>query len=153
MYFLENLLETFPDAIFINLHRDPVDVLGSTISLNHFMMKQYYSEQDIDGAKLARRCLKQMKICKSRLMGVRSRVRQITGREESDVFIDIKFDDLCLNPKKVVLDMYNQIGKVCTSTHVDGKDNYLKNNPRHKHGKHTYSITDYGLNELEVRPV
>ena len=151
MYFLESLLKKFPDAIIINLHRDPVDVLGSTISLNYTMMKQYYQKQDIDGGELARRCLKQMTICKDRLMEVRSRIRQITGRDESDVFVDIKFADLCLNPKQVVLNLYNKIGKGCTNSHVERMEKYLKDNPRYKRGKHTYNITDFGLNAQEVR--
>ena len=151
MYFLENLLKMFPDARIINLHRDPVQVLGSTISGFHTIMKVYYKEEDIDGAKLARNCLEQMCVCKERLLNVRSRVTELTGREESDVFIDIKFEDLCLNPKSIVMDMYSKIGKNCTDTHLLEMITYLMNNPRHKHGVHKYNISEFGIDVREVR--
>ena len=95
MYFLESLLNTFPDAMIINLHRDPVQVLASTISGFYIIMKVYYLKEDIDAIGLARRCMEQMHICKERLLDVRSRVKELTGRKESEVFVDIKFDDIC----------------------------------------------------------
>ena len=151
MFFLENLLRIFPDARIINLHRDPIQVLGSTISGFSVIMKVYYKQEDIDVPKLARRCLEQMYICKERLLDVRSRVKQLTGREESDVFVDIKFDDLCLNPKSIVMDMYRKIGKSCTDTHLLEMITYLMNNPRYKHGRHKYSLTDFGIDVADVR--
>ena len=151
MYFLENLLKTFPDAMIINLHRDPVQVLASTISGFYIIMKVYYLKEDIDAKELARRCMKQMYICKERLLEVRSRVFELTGRKESEVFVDIKFDDLCLNPKNVVMELYNKLGKDCTDTHLMEMITYLLNNPRYKHGKNTYEITDFGLTSNEVR--
>ena len=153
MYFLENLLKTFPDATIINLHRDPVQVLASTISGFYIIMKVYYLKEDIDAKELARRCMKQMHICKERLLDVRSRVEELTGRKESEVFVDIKFDDLCLNPKNIVTELYSKLGKGCTDTHLMNMITYLLNNPRYKHGKNTYEITDFGLtiNEVQVQ--
>ena len=151
MYFLENLLKKFPDARIINLHRDPIQVLASTISGFYIIMKVYYKQEDIDVANLGRNCLEQMYVCKERLLNVRSRVKELTGREESDVFVDIKFEDLCLNPKSIVMDMYSKIGKSCTDTHLLEMITYLMNNPRYKHGKHKYNITDFGIDIAEVR--
>ncbi|KAI6659585.1 PAPS-dependent sulfotransferase Stf3-like [Oopsacas minuta] len=151
MYFLENLLKTFPDAIIINLHRDPIQVLGSTISGFYIIMKVYYRIEDIDGKELARRCLEQMLVCKQRLLYLRSRVKELTGRDESEVFVDIKFDELCRNPKKTVMDLYDKIGKSCTDTHLLEMITYLLENPRYKHGKNLYNITDFGLQVAEVR--
>lgn len=151
MYFLEGLLKTFPDAIIINLHRDPVQVLGSTVSGFNIIMKVYYPQEDIDDNKLARRCLQQMQICKDRLMHVRSRVKELTGREESDVFIDIKYKDLCENEKNIVSDIYKRIGNNCTDIHLLEMTRYLFSNPKSKHGKHLYDITDFGLTKAEIR--
>ena len=150
MYFLESLLKTFPDAIILNLHINPIHVLGSIVSSYHFRMRKQYLHTDINGERLAQRCLQQMIICKNRFMKVRSRVMELTGRTESDVFIDVKFQDLCCDAKNVIGAIYNRLGKECTEEHFSKITQYLSKSET-KHGKHVYDITDYKLTEEEIQ--
>lgn len=151
MLFLDGLLKTFPDAYIIHLYRDPAVVFASDSSGILMLSKIYYEKDDINIDGAAQRCLSHMKICKDRLLDFRSRVKETTGRDEKDIFIDIDFNDVVKNPKECIMKINKHIGKKTTDQQILGMNRYLSENPRYKHGEHNYRVEDFGMSTEDVR--
>ena len=82
----------------------------------------------------------------TRMMAVR--------RENPDLPIhDMRYRDLTADPVAAVRGVYDFAGIDFTSQTEAGVRDWLANNPADKHGRHTYSLADYGLTEDRVRSV
>ena len=65
-------------------------------------------------------------------------------------FIDIQYNDLMSNPIQVVTDIYDNFSLNHSDEFHHNMENYLKNNPQHKFGKHTYSLEEHNLTDEQL---
>jgi len=134
MWFVDSLLENFPDACIVWTHRDPVASIASycsLISLNWRLMYGRFDPTEI-GAHIENRFLNGIE----RAMAVRERV----GEEH---FFDVDFVQLCENPASIVNQITEKFG--LSSISPEAVQGYLDTERQDAKGSHKYSIERYGL--------
>ncbi len=137
----EQLLAEFPDALFIQTHRDPAKVLGSVSSL-YATMHAAVSDH-MDPHKEGREQFDQWTWGLSQTMKFRETL-------PPERVIDVAFEDTLNRPLETIQRIYDHFGLEHTPAVDQGVRDYLAANPRDKHGLHTYSIEDFGLDRDQV---
>ena len=66
---------------------------------------------------------------------------------------DLRYKDIPRDPVGAVREIYNFAGIAFSDKTAAGITQWLAENPADKHGKHTYTLEDYGLTEARVRDV
>ncbi len=138
---LDALLEAVPDALIVQTHRAPEDQCASWCSLNH-------KTREIGTDTLARAPGTRANLDLLETMierNLRSR-EQYPGR-----VYDVRYADLVSDPIGVVKGIYAHYGLEVTSELSDSLERYVKENPQHKHGKHKYSLEDFGLSASDIQ--
>lgn len=100
---LEELLAVFPDAIIIQTHRDPFDVLKSQIQLTQ-VLEGLFCRPDKLGQLQVREARKV-----AQMLDYMSRFRD-AHPELSEQFIDVKYSELITDPLAVVRHIYEHLG-------------------------------------------
>lgn len=137
---LDDLLERFPGAMVVRMHRDPISTMASTGSLvacasrivtrglppglGDDLLEIFMQWQDRGDASVARH----------------------PGR-----ILEMHYDDLVADPVAFVAHVHDAAGMPASSQHLNRVREHLRNRPRHHFGRHAYSIEDYGLDEVMVR--
>ncbi len=143
MNWLPTLFDIYPDARMIQTHRDPLQIMGSTVSLISAILWMRTKEVDPEAVKLA--------------FGPAYYEPQLYNvmrlRDESVVptpqFYDVRFQDLMSAPFDTVRAAYDYFGWDYTDEAESRMRAYLEHKPRDKFGKHFYSFHDLGL-DLET---
>jgi hypothetical protein len=141
LMWLDALLEVFPDALLVHTHRNPTTVLASVSSL----MSTFRSAMSdrVDPRAIGREQLDAWTWGMARVMQAREKV-------PSDRVVDVLYDDTVHHPVETVEKVYAQLGLDYTPAVADGVRAYLAANPRDKHGSHSYSLEEFGLDRAEV---
>ncbi len=142
MFALDALLEAYPDAKFLWSHRDPAKVLGSVCSLIHYT-RSWSSDRD-DAMELGAEQLDRWWEAVSRAMDFRDRVGD-------DRFADVSFADLQVDPVNALAAAYERIGIAFPDASRDAVTSWAKSHEPGSHGRHTYDLADFGLNEVQIR--
>ena len=138
---LDYLLKTYPDACIVKLHRDPVEVLPSTASLQTTL--EGISVREVDTHEIGRNVFEDAKAtCYSRF-NTRSGSDELAAR--GVLFIDVRYIDLMADPIATVAGIYKRFGTEFTNDAKTAMQIYLRNNPQKKHGAHRYSLEEFGL--------
>ncbi len=138
---VRSILEVYPDACFVHIHRNPVNSVSSWASLNLVYRGVYYHSIDI--RELGRQVLGRL----STDMG-----RYLTDRTSlpSHSFFDLGYRDLVSDPIGAIQDMYDHFGLELTQEARSSMQAYLSENPKNKHGVHRYSPEDFGLSQQAI---
>lgn len=141
---LDALLDVYPDARIVHTHRDPIKVCASAASLtamlrsagtDHLDLHEIGRQQLDMWAKLVNEALEQRK----------------RFADRSDQFFDVKLRETVADPIEVVRRMYAHFGFEL-SDEVDAKmRHFMASNPRDKHGSHTYTAEDFGIDPVRDR--
>lgn len=142
LMWLDALLEVFPDALLVHTHRDPTTVLASVSSLMSTIRSAV--SNDVDPVAVGREQLDAWTWGMKRVMEVRDRL-------PADRVVDVQFEDTVSHPVETVEKVYAHLGLDYTPQVADGVRAYLAANPRDKHGTHSYTLAEFGLDEDEVR--
>jgi hypothetical protein len=130
------LLSVYPDAIVIRLHRDLYKVIASNCSLMMAIRGHFYADNNpallgqgvvAVGGQMIRRLLK----------------TEEGGRDHR--IIDVNYADLTADPEGVVNMIYRRSDLNIGPEMARGMQRWIAENPRHKHGPHSYSMEDYGI--------
>ena len=137
---LDDLLDRFPGALVVRMHRDPIACMASTASLV------------ASASKIPTRGLPP---------GLGDDLLDIfidwQGRGDDsmarhpDRVLEMHYDDLVADPIAFVERIHEAAGIPAEGEHLDRVREHLRRRPRHHFGRHRYSIEDYGLDEVEVR--
>ena len=79
------------------------------------------------------------------LLQLTDEIRHVTGRD-----VDVRFEDTVAHPVETVEKVYAHLGLDYTPEVAEGVRAYLAANPRDKHGTHTYTLEEFGLDHDEV---
>ena len=66
---------------------------------------------------------------------------------------DMRYKELVADPVKAVGGIYENFGMEYTEAARQGIRHWLAENPAGKHGKHAYTLEDFGLTVDEIRDV
>ena len=137
------LLATFPDATFAVTHRDPVSVIQSAITMAAYGDR--VRRTAIEPEPLAAYWVDRV----DRLLQACVRDRDLLPEERT---IDVHFDAFMADDIGMVERIYARNGRALTPECRTQLDNFMRANPRGKHGRVEYDLRgDFGLDPGEVR--
>ncbi|MFC1671316.1 sulfotransferase, partial [Spirochaetota bacterium] len=135
------LFSVFPDAKIIQTHRDPVKVLPSFCSMIAHSWGIFSDK--VDPMEIG-------KIWSAKQEQMVNRSMDYRTRAGDNNFIDISYYDLISNPIREIKKTYEFLKRPLTSDALNRMTAWMDNNPQHKHGRHKYSLHDFGLTKNDV---
>lgn len=141
MYHLPELLATYPDAIFIQPHRDPRTVMASISQLIQVIRSVSFSHQD--RLQLGQEMLNLWHDGQVKMMEFRKQNPSLEVH-------DIRFKDLVADPISAVQDIYARCDLNFTPAAERAMRDWLQQNPA---GKHRYQLEDFGLSVEQIEQV
>jgi hypothetical protein len=139
---LEAIQTVFPDACFVNIHRDPLKTVPSNCSLIA-MMRGIFSE-NVFLEDIGHQWLDWLS------MAVKN-VRTIRQENPSMNIIDIEYDQLINNPVATIREIYQRFDYAFPQTMEETLKRYILEHPKGKHGRHVYSPEQFGLSIDKIR--
>jgi hypothetical protein len=138
---LDALLEVYPDAMIVQIHRDPLEVMGSVASL-HCALRGAASDA-IDPHAVGRQQLELWSRLLPRAMAVRDRSR-------AERFFDVPYADLLADPIACVRRIYVHFGLRLTPDAERRMRRFLAENRHDKHGVHRYTLERFAIDAAEA---
>ena len=138
LHLIETLLDVFPDARIVHTHRDPIKVCASAASLTATLRGA--STDAIDLHEIGRQQLDWW----AKLIGSSLEQRRRL-RHKSEQFFDVKMSETVSDPLDVVRRMYAHFDYPLTDEVEARMLAFMKENTRDKHGSHTYTPEDFGI--------
>jgi hypothetical protein len=139
---LDVLLETYPDACFIQTHRDPVKVLPSVCSLVTGWRSLY--EGSADAKAIGAWQIEFYADMMDTMMEARAKA-------DPAQFFDIPFRDMITDPVAAIARAYDHFGFPLSPEAEPRMRAWHGTNPQHKHGGHKYTLAQFGLVEGAIR--
>lgn len=138
VFSLEALFGVFPDAMIIQMHRDPMEVLKSSIQLTEVLREMFARPQKRDqtAAREARVLAKGM----DRITRFRDCHAELAGR-----FLDVTYRDLIYDPVGIIRRLYRQLDLPLSKAAIEGVRKLAFNRSRYAHRRTAPSLTDLGL--------
>lgn len=141
---LGELFAAYPDATIIHTHRDPLKVLASVSSLMSVLHRLGTDEPSIP--RIAEEWIDYLAVGNERSMVARD-----DGSVPAGKAIDLTFADLMADTFGTIGGLYDRLGRELTAETEAAMRSFLADNPSDKHGTHTYSFADTGLDVTESR--
>ena len=138
---LDVIAEIFPQAKLVFTHRDPTAQLGSITSLGWKYRQLYSAPAD----KVATGTDYQQY-----WSGFTERTLAAMDRVPDDRLMHVSYLDTLENPMKVVRDIYDFAGLSLDDEGAQAIQDYDARNTQHKHGRHDYSLEEFGLSRASV---
>lgn len=138
---LNAILKLFPDAVIVQTHREPVQVVPSLCSL--FAAIHQLTSDRCDPLELGPRWLARLTDANDRTIALRDRI----GDER---FVDVSFRDMVQDPFTVLRGIYARFNYPLSDAALQGMQQWQLANPQHKHGVHHYTPEQFGLTTEEV---
>jgi len=144
--FIAALIETYPDAILLQTHREPIKVVGSFCSLCATLRRAWSDDvrpeeqapQDAAyAAELVRRAVQ---------------FRRNHPQEQAR-FHDVAFKRFMAEQEATLSEIFVHCGMPFTDAARDAMLDYLEARPRNKHGTHSYTLEQFGLSPEKLEPL
>jgi hypothetical protein len=140
---LDALIATYPDATFIQLHRNPAEVIPSMASLFAHLRAPF--SKSLDLAEIGEHVSNQWAIGLETTSSLREQNPALNKQ-----FIDVDYSALVSSP-------LNTANKILSFTGVNADDatdeimrEYLRCHPKNKNGTHHYTLEQFGLNLAQL---
>lgn len=139
---LDALLQVFPDACIVQLHRDPCAVVPSACSLIA-MNRGVYTDR-LDLSEIGRYFLDSLAHLHKQGLYFR------TQTPAASIF-DVNYTNLVQDPLKTIHQIYDFFGDSLSEESVNRMQQWVTTNPQTKHGIHRYSLAQFGLDEAKIQ--
>jgi hypothetical protein len=140
--FLTEFLSVFPDAKLVQLHRKPESIIGSWSSLTDVFRRIYTDEHD--PKEIGPDMVQFWSDINERYLAIRDANPNIEVR-------DFLFTDVVSDIEKVISEIYAFAGLEPDEESWAKMRSWEAANQRHKHGKHEYTLEQFGTDEKSVR--
>ena len=143
VYGLDALFAVFPDAVVIQTHRDPLQVLKSSIHLN-WVLRGLYGRPE-DPIQLAER---EARV----LAGMADRVAEFRQArpELAERFVDVSYGELTADPLAVVNRIYRRSDLTLTPEAAERIGRLASRRSRYRGRRSIPSLAEIGLDELTL---
>ena len=142
LWHLDSLIEAFPDATVIHLHRDPREAIPSVCSLAALARASFC--ENIDNAALGQFWLDYNRVGLER--GLTSRDKARPGR-----IVDIRYRDLKANALTVINQVLDAVDLVPPNAWINSLQAAQKRKPEIKRQRHQYTLSQFGLDADDIR--
>jgi hypothetical protein len=136
--FLDAFAKVFPRTRFVMTHRDVARVLPSVADLYCTLLD--VASTDVDPHEVGALNLEQWGTALDRVLEFR------TGADDAQ-FFDLGFTRFQSDPIGQVRELYDWLGRDLSTTTEQRMLTWLAENPRDKHGVHTYDGETFGISE------
>jgi hypothetical protein len=140
---LDKLIDEYPDALIVQTHRDPLNVISSIAALTHHLRRMGSDESNI--AECAAQSYEEITVGLERGMAARD-----TGVVPDGQMIDVQFADFISDPWTTVKDIYDKLGRELKPDTEQKMRDFLADHPGDG-GRGRYTWSDTGLDAGEVR--
>lgn len=131
------ILDVFPDANLVWMHRNPFKTIASALSL--FSVFRTIPTKLDDFIELY------LVYFKKSLQIVMEKAKSSTKQIKS-----VSYNKLVKNPLEVTREIYEEFNYPLDKRDEENISRWLKENPQHKHGVHKYNLEKFGLSEAYV---
>lgn len=138
---LDTLLAEYPDALIVQTHRDPVNVISSITALTGLLRRM--ASDDVDLAECAAQSYEEITVGLERSMSVRDNL-------SDDRVIDVLFADFMRDPFATIATVYDRLGRELRPDTERRMRDFLAGHPGDGGGGR-YTWADTGLDAGEVR--
>jgi hypothetical protein len=143
LFGIDALLAVYPDAGVVFTHRDPLEVVPSLTSM-HTVLRSTFSD-GVDplaiGSEVSRRWAD----------GITRALRARDAAARPDRFFDVQYTDLVRDPMSAVRRIYAHFDMPLTAPAEERMRRFLAQHPKDKHGRHQYSLQQFGFDAGEER--
>jgi hypothetical protein len=143
MLMLDALFAVYPDARVVQTHREPLEVLPSTTSLST-LLRGTFSDH-VDPALIGRETSQFWADTLETFMRLRA-------GHSTQQFFDLTFEEILRDPIDAVRRLYGYFGDELTAVTESRMREFLASNPRDKHGRHRYTLEQFGLDPASESP-
>jgi hypothetical protein len=140
--FLNDLVAVYPDAQLVMTHRDPAQVVGSACSLIRLIRPMFSDVVDL------RQIADQMIETFDLMIARQNAFRDAHG--ERSIY-DIQYAEQLRDPIGQMRKLYAHFEEPLTAAAEAAMTHLVAENPQGKHGKHVYSLEEFGLTAAGVR--
>jgi hypothetical protein len=140
--FLNDLVTVYPDARLVMTHRDPVEVVGSSCSLIRLIRPMFSDTVDL------RQIAEQMIATFDLMIARQNAYRE---RHGANSIYDLQYGALMRDPLGEMRRLYAHFDEPLTAEAEAAMQRLLGENPKGRHGKHVYSLEEFGLSAAGVR--
>src|ERR1700760_1500817 len=137
LWHLDALLNEYPDAVIVQMHRDPLNVISSIAALTHHLRRMSSDESSI--ADCAAQSVEEITIGLAREMDLRDR-----GVIPPDRIVDVRFSDFMGDPWSTIKGIYRKLGRELSPAGENSMRAFLATHPSDGGGKR-YTWSDTGL--------
>jgi hypothetical protein len=144
LWHIQHVHREYPDALFVQTHRDPVRVLVSISSLVAALRR--LSSDRVSLLEVAEYYAMALARAYDNTVAYRS-----SGRLPESQVVDLYFQDFITDQVGTVRRAYEHFGLELSDEAANAMQSFLDENPADKHGRHLYSFADTGMDERELR--
>ena len=138
LFGLDALFDAYPDAVVVQTHRRPSEVVGSVSSLSA-SVRQAFSER-LDLESIGNTSVSLWTRAMSDAMNLRAERPELAER-----FLDVRYVDFMAAPVDTIGRIMAHVGFDFDTAARERVRAYLAANPQARHGRHRYSLTEFGL--------
>jgi hypothetical protein len=141
---LADFFAHYPDAHVVLIHRDPLKVLPSMMSLVATLRWQRSDDVSVEG--VAAMATAGTALVLDHVMQLRA-----SGALPDERIIDVRYADLMRDPWATMRAIYERLGRDFTADAEKHMRAYLAAKPKDRAGAHAYAFADTGLDRDETR--
>jgi hypothetical protein len=141
---LRALFSVYPDARVVQIHRDPIKSVPSTISLMGTIRSMRSDHVEIDAI------VPWIAFGYAQMLDDTTDARA-SGELPDSQFVDVRYADLMADPFGAIRGVYGGLGIECPSSLAGKVADHLAAQPPTARGMHRYSLADTGLDPVRER--
>ncbi|CAF1603390.1 unnamed protein product [Rotaria sp. Silwood1] len=151
VFYLDELLRHYPNALLIMTHRSLDEVLPSWCSLLMAAANgQFNATNSISRDRITKRCCQNMDKSIECIMKFRTCQNGEVDQSRKNM-LDITYDNLMKNPIGVVHQIYDYFNLQWSNEFEKAMHNWLMENPQGKQGRHKYTLSEFGFNREDIQ--
>ncbi|CAF3998273.1 unnamed protein product [Rotaria sordida] len=150
IFSLDKLLQHYPNALLIMMHRRLDEVLPSSCSLSLAASEVYFDKTNsISRDRIIKRTCQFLDTEIECMMKFQTSENGILAQSKKHIF-HLTYDNLMKDPISIVHQIYNYFELHWSNEMEMAMRDWLLKNPQGKQGRHTYSLAEFGLNREDI---
>ena len=141
MFALAALLSVYPDALFVQTHRTPVDAMASVSSLVTILRSAF--SDAVDPFTVCREAIHYWSTTVNKFLSERDRLTD-------NRICDLQFDQICREPMAAVRKIYDHFGWSLSTDAEQRMDVLVASHAERQPGNHRYHLSQFGSSAEEV---